>query len=92
MPARHYVIVEFSFNTRWETVSVGHGPIEHSIAIQKDRTSRYFVLSHFVSAIFRAGCETHRCQTTAWNASECGVTFAELTLGITTATSATRAV
>ena len=42
-----------------------NGPIKHPITIQEDGASRYFVLSHFVSAIFREGCETHKCQTTA---------------------------
>ena len=31
--------------------------------------------SHLVWFAFSFGCETSRCQTTAWNASECGVTL-----------------
>src|SRR2546421_5277217 len=65
--------------------------IEYAISIQKS-CSRYFIVSHFVSARLRVGCEIHRCHTTAWKASVCGVTFALLTVGITTATSATWAV
>ena len=32
----------------------------------------YFVLSHLVAACLSLGCETKRCQTTPWKASECG--------------------
>ena len=51
---------------RWIGKSVpDHGPVEHSIPIQKDGAFSYFVLSHFVWAALSAGCETKRCQTTA---------------------------
>ena len=32
-----------------------HGPIEHTVPIQKNRAPFYFVLSHFVCADFSAG-------------------------------------
>ena len=67
-------------------------PIDYSIAIEKNCGTRYFMLSHFASATLRVGCEIHKCQTTAWNASVCGVMFAGLIVGMTIATSATRAV
>ena len=44
-------------------------PVNYSIAIEKNGAFRYFILSHFVSASFRMGCEIHKCQITAWNAS-----------------------
>src|ERR1700732_5277460 len=40
--------------------------------------------SHFISLAARAGCDTIRCHTTAWNASVCGVTVLELTVGTIT--------
>src|SRR6266496_398312 len=52
------VVVEFEIldagRRVWLTVADDRS-IEHPIAIQEDGASRYFVLSHFVSAIFRAG-------------------------------------
>ena len=63
--------------------------VDYSVAIQKYGAPRYLMLSHFVSATLRLGCEIHKCQTTAWNASVCGVTFSGFTVGITIATSAT---
>src|SRR3982751_5044872 len=66
--------------------------IEYAISIQKNCSSRYFIVSHFVLARLRVGCEIHRGHTTAWKASVCGVTFALLMVGIATATSATWAV
>ena len=76
---------------RKRTAIANHRPIEHAVPIQKDRAI-YFVLSHFVCAVFSAGCETNKCQTTAWNASVCGVVFMGLTVGTITQTSATLAV
>src|SRR5215475_10345292 len=63
--------------------------VNYSVAIQKYCASCYLMLSHFVSATLRLGCEIHKCQITAWNASACGVTFSGFTVGITIATSAT---
>ena len=40
-------------------------PVDYSVAIEKNCASRYFMLSHFVSATLRVGCEIHKCQTTA---------------------------
>src|SRR3954454_2947093 len=67
-------------------------PVDYSVAVQKYCASHYLMRSHFVSVRLRVGCEIHKCHTTAWKASVCGVTFAVLTTGITTATSATCAV
>src|ERR671925_1136779 len=50
-------------------------PVDYSVAIQKYCASCYLMLSHFVSATLRPGCEIHKCQITAWNASVCGVMF-----------------
>src|SRR5436305_5028394 len=78
---------------RWMWLSLADDrSIEYAISIQKNCSSPYFIVSHFVSARLRVGCEIHRCHTTAWKASVCGVTLARLTVGITTATSATCAV
>ena len=91
---RHIIIKLKFFYAGWRMgkAIAEKWPVQNAIAIQKDRRSRYFVLSHFVSAILRAGCEVQRCHTTDWNASACGVTLVELTVGIMIATSATRAV
>ena len=69
-----------------------HRTIENAVAIEKNGALTYFVLSHFVCAVFSAGCETSKCQTTAWKASACGVVFIGLTVGIMMQTSATCAV
>ena len=42
-----------------------HRVVENSVAIEKNRGLFYFVLSHFVCAVFSAGCETSKCQITA---------------------------
>jgi len=68
------------------------GPVQDSVAIEKDRAPSYFMLSHFVSAILSFGWLMNRCQTTAWNASECAVMLCRFTVGMTMATSATFAV
>ena len=44
------------------------------------------------ASAFSSGCETSRCQTTAWNASVCGVTCLGFTVGTITQASATLAV
>src|SRR6188474_800385 len=89
------IVVEFeifgAIRRKRLTVS-DHGHIKHSVAIQENGASCYFMLSHFVSPILRVGCEIHKCHTTAWNASVCGVMFAGLTVGMTIAMSATCAV
>ena len=53
-----------------------HGPIDDAIAIEKDGPAHSLALVryHFVALSLSFGCETSRCQNTAWNASECGVT------------------
>ena len=48
-------------------------------------------LYHLVGARCSLGCDTRQCQTTAWNASECGVMSFSSTVGITTIGSPTRA-
>ena len=52
------IIVEFEIlNAGWRIrPSIpNHSPIEDSVTIQKNPALRYFMLSHFVSANFRAG-------------------------------------
>ena len=46
--------------------------IDHAITIEKYGwpQSAHFVLSHFVAFRLSFGCETNRCQYTAWKASE----------------------
>ena len=68
--------------------AVAHdGIVQHAVAIEKDGRPRPAVMSyfptdsHFVSCALSAGCETSRCQTTAWNASACGVVWTGLTVG-----------
>ena len=47
--------------------------VDDAVAIQEDGPP-HFVPSHLVRFTFSFGCETNRCHTTAWKASECGVT------------------
>ena len=51
----------------------GEGAVDDAIAVQEDGPP-HFVPSHLVRFTFNFGCETKRCHTTAWKASECGVT------------------
>ena len=60
-----------------------HSTLNHSITAED---------SHFVCPAFSAGCDTSRCQTTAWNASACGVTLSGFTVGTITQASAIWAV
>src|SRR6202171_1133257 len=76
-----------------------HRVIQHTVTIKKDRPRFHLAGlavptadSHFVWLAFNFGCETSRCQTTAWNASECGVTLSGFTVGTITHASATWAV
>src|ERR1700738_41684 len=60
-------------------IGAGHGiehvAVEYAIAVQEDRsTAAHTTDSHFISCRLSAGCDTTRCQTTAWKASVCGVT------------------
>jgi hypothetical protein len=52
------VVVEFEIldaeRRAWLTVADDR-PVDYTITIQEDGASHYFVLSHFVSATFRAG-------------------------------------
>ncbi len=91
---RHAIIEHKLIQTlrRIRTPFTHNWPIQYSVAIEKDRAPSYFVLSHFVCATFSFGWLTKRCQTTAWNASECGVMFIGFTVGIIMHTSATCAV
>jgi len=67
--------------------------IEHAVPVEEDRPRvPYRTDSHFGLFACRAGCETMRCQMTAWKASECGVTVLGFTVGTITAQSATCAV
>src|SRR5882672_3960004 len=65
--------------------------VNNSIPIQ-EHSGSHRIDSHFVWVCFRIGCETRRCQTTAWKASVWGVTFSELIVGTITQASATCAV
>jgi hypothetical protein len=64
---------------------------QHAVAIQ-EHGALHRSDSQRVSAAFSAGCETSRCQTTAWKASACGVMCAGFTAGTITQASATCAV
>ena len=62
------VVIEFEIlesGRRMGLTVADNGPVEHAVAIEEDGPSRYFVLSHFVSATFRAGWDIHMCHTTA---------------------------
>ena len=45
------------FDGRWRVRHsvLNHHPVDHSIAIEKNCASRYFMLSHFVSKALRVG-------------------------------------
>src|SRR5580704_6419872 len=67
--------------------------IDHAIAIEKDRSvSTRLACSHFVSFLLSRGCDTTRCQITAWKDSACAVTVSAERVGITTHASAICAV
>ena len=66
--------------------------IQDPVAVKKHGSSHYRVDSHLVCWTFSLGCDTRRCQTTPWNASECGVMVSVFTTGTTTQASATFAV
>src|SRR5436309_3653698 len=73
-----------------------HGTVQHAIPVKKNRPSShahrfaaFIVVSHLVPAVCNNGCDTRQCQTTAWNASVCGVTRSGLTVGTTTTASPT---
>ena len=68
-----------------------HGVVQDAVAVEEDG-ARHRVDSHFVCATFNFGCDTRRCQITAWKASVCGVTLCAFTVGTMTQASATRAV
>ena len=56
--------------------------VDDAVAIEKDGRPH-----HLVAFRCSFGCETRQCQTTAWNASACGVTRDSSTVGMTTTTS-----
>ena len=70
--------------------------VQRAIAVEENRGPAHGLAattdSHFVWLILTSGCETQRCQTTAWKASEWGVTLLALTVGTITQASATLAV
>ena len=61
----------------WMTIA-DYGAIQHTITVDEDRPfempvgqlTTHRTDSHLVSDDFKRGCETSRCQITAWNASE----------------------
>ena len=54
--ARSYLVVELEIFDAGRRMTVpDKSPIEHLIAIKEDCASRYFILSHFVSASFSPG-------------------------------------
>ncbi len=64
----HHIGIEFEFTqARWWVGSSGANDraIQNAIAVEKNRTLDYLMLSHFVSLTFKSGCDTSRCQTTA---------------------------
>ena len=69
-------------------------PVQHTVPIEEDGApaAAQRTDSHLVSCALRAGCETKRCHTTAWNASACGVVCVTLTVGTITQASADLAV
>ena len=93
--ARRDVIINFEIASLLRRIGPAFADnrlVDNTVAIEKDRAPRYFVLSHLVCATFSFGWLTKRCHTTAWNASECGVVLFAFTVGITMTTSATLAV
>src|SRR5436190_1905139 len=66
--------------------------IDYAVPVEEDGAPNASVDSHFVCAALSAGCDTRRCHTTAWNASECGVMLSAFTVGTMTHASATCAV
>ncbi len=71
-----------------------NGAIYYPVAIKENSApfghDRHLTAdSHLVSCALSFGCDTSKCQTTAWEASECGVIFSELTVGTITHASAT---
>jgi hypothetical protein len=64
----------------WENLKIGQRerrlsltsaedlPVDHAVAIQKD-CSPHAVDSHLVLEVLTIGCDTSRCQITAWKAS-----------------------
>ena len=74
--------------------------VQHAVTVEEDRpvglaASRplaHRTDSHLVARDFSRGCETSRCQTTAWNASEWGVMCSGLTVGTIAQAAATLAV
>src|SRR6478672_4136483 len=69
----------------WLAVALQVG-VDDAVAVEED--GAYHLVAFFCSL----GCETRQCHTTAWNASDSGVTQAGFTCGMTTTTSPCRAV
>src|SRR5438128_259878 len=68
-------------------------PLSPQLSLQQKSLAKiYLIDSHFISLTANAGCDTIRCQMTAWNASVWGVTVLLLTVGTITHASATFAV
>src|SRR5262249_35011085 len=73
--------------------AVAHGgDVDRAVTIEKHRRGsrhRAAMPSHLASCRARVGCDTRQCHTTAWNASESGVTALGSTVGITITSSPT---
>ena len=81
------VAVEKNSGPDWRREHVRRGK-----SVRKQNQGLVVMDSHLVWFTFKSGCETKRCQITAWNASEWGVTLFGLTVGTITHASATLAV
>src|SRR3712207_6219136 len=73
--------------------AVAHvGAVEHAVAVEEHGAAHQRSDSHLVCAARSSGCETIRCQISAWNDSAWGVIVSGLTVGTTTQAWATRLV
>ena len=95
-PGQDFQIVH-GFGGKGKTVAQDRA-VDHPVAVQEDGARHYrcdvFAAedSHFVGFAFSFGCDTIRCQITAWNDSVWGVMLSGFTVGTSTQASATRAV
>ena len=69
-----------------------HRLVDHSVPVQENGPFQRVADSHLVALAFSLGCETSRCQITAWKASLWGVMVSGFTVGMMQQASATLAV